>query len=87
MRSKAIQISLLFFLLAIGFPTLSQKTIVKGVVLDKATHTTLPFATLFFLGPKTGTTSDLDGKFVFETYYSSDTLVCTMVGYTPLKKP
>jgi hypothetical protein len=86
MRSKAIQISLLFFLVAIGFPTLSQKTIVKGVVLDKATQTTIPFATLFFLGTKTGVTSDLDGKFVFETYYSSDTLVCTMVGYLPLKK-
>jgi hypothetical protein len=56
------------------------------VVVDKFTQATLPFATLFFSGTKTGTTSDLDGKYIFDTYYSSDTLICTMVGYNPVKK-
>ncbi len=86
MRNKAIYISLILILNVLGFSALSQKTIVKGVVVDKVTQATLPFATVFFMGTKTGTTSDIDGKFVFETYYSSDTLVATMVGYNPVKK-
>ena len=52
MRNKAIYISLLLILNVLGFSALSQKTIVRGVVVDKVTQATLPFATVFFLGPK-----------------------------------
>jgi hypothetical protein len=64
---------------------LSQKTIVKGKVIDQSNQLAVPFAPVFFIGTKTGTTTDLDGNFSFETYYSSDTLACLMVGYNPFK--
>ncbi len=61
----------------------AQKTLVKGQVVDQSTKQTIPFVPVYFLGTKTGTTADVDGKFFLETYYSSDTLVCVMVGYKP----
>jgi hypothetical protein len=63
----------------------AQRTVVNGVVVDKINHQPIPGAILFFVNTKTGTSADVDGKFQFNTYYSSDTLVCNMVGYTMAK--
>lgn len=64
----------------------SQKTIVTGKVLDKDTREALPGVVLMFVGTKTGTTTDIDGNYRFETYYSSDSLKAIYVGYQPLAK-
>jgi len=70
-----------FFLGTIAF---GQKTKVYGVVTDKITQETIPFATISFKGTKTGTTSDINGNYVLESYYSSDSILVTFVGYVPL---
>jgi len=84
---KGITKILVFTLCSLLMSTavLSQKTIVKGKVIDQSNQLAVPFAPVFFIGTKTGTTTDLDGNFSFETYYSSDTLACLMVGYNPFK--
>lgn len=60
---------------------ISQKTIVTGTIIDAITKETIPFATISFKGTKTGTTSDIDGKYTLESYYSSDSLLVTFLGY------
>ncbi|MCF8424851.1 MAG: carboxypeptidase-like regulatory domain-containing protein [Bacteroidia bacterium] len=41
----------------------SLKNIVKGMVVDSKTKEPLPFATIIIKGTKTGTTTDMNGKF------------------------
>lgn len=72
--------------LCMGKTIHAQKTVVRGQVIDQSTKQTIPFVPVYFLGTKTGTTADVDGKFLLDTYYSSDTLVCVMVGFKPFKK-
>ncbi len=86
MRKEIIRLfALTFCSLMVSIGVLSQKTIIKGRVIDQSNQLAVPFAPVFFIGTKTGTTTDLDGNFSFETYYSSDTLACLMVGYNPYK--
>ncbi len=85
-RKRIARLILLFLGgLFISQVALSQKTIVKGRVIDQSNQLAVPFAPVFFIGTKTGVTTDLDGNFSLETYYSSDTLACLMVGYNPFK--
>src|SRR5688572_7902692 len=44
------------------------------------------YAPVFFVGTKTGSTTDENGFYRIETYYSSDSLRCQSVGYTPATK-
>jgi hypothetical protein len=62
---------------------IGQKTVVSGIVVDATTKETIPFATISFKGTKTGTTSDIDGKYRLESYYSSDSILVTFLGYKP----
>ena len=62
---------------------IGQKTIVKGIVIDATSKETIPFATVSFKGTKTGTTTDINGSYKLESYYSSDSLLVTFLGYKP----
>tara|TARA_B110000046_G_scaffold28052_1_gene28763 strand:+ start:59848 stop:62319 length:2472 start_codon:yes stop_codon:yes gene_type:complete len=64
----------------------SQKTIVSGVVTDGVTGETLPFVNLVFKNSKVGTSTDIDGKFRIETYYPTDSLQASFIGYKSLAK-
>ncbi|WP_170227020.1 DUF5686 and carboxypeptidase-like regulatory domain-containing protein [Luteibaculum oceani] len=68
-----------------GFIAKSQQTEVRGRVVDAETGEALPYVNISFQGTKIGTTSDLDGNFVLKSYYASDTVVATFVGYMPSK--
>lgn len=59
----------------------SQKTIVKGSVIDIKTKEPLPFVNIIFKNSKTGTTTDIDGNFYIDTYYATDSLVASFIGY------
>ena len=74
---------LLLTLFIVGFDTslFSQKTIIKGKVFDNDTKESLPFVNVSFKNSKTGTTTDLDGNFSLETYYATDSLSASFVGY------
>ena len=68
-------------LLSLSMSLFGQKTKVTGIVLDAATGDTLPFVNIFFQDTKIGTSSNLDGVFTLESYYASDTIVASFVGY------
>ena len=63
----------------------SQKTIIQGRVIDRETQEALPFVNVAFKNSKIGASTDLDGYFKIETYYPSDTLIATFVGYLTQK--
>ncbi len=65
----------------------AQKTIVDGTVVDAETKEAIPFAHLYFKDSKIGTTSDINGVYHIETYYSVDTLVATFIGYADAALP
>lgn len=80
MRNKYKHIyTFLFTIFSIVF--FAQKTEVKGIVLDAENGDTLPFVNVYFLGTKIGTTTDFSGSFSIDTYYASDTLAASFVGY------
>ena len=72
---------LLLFAICFSFVLQAQKTVVFGTVIDAVSKQTVPFTPIYFLGTKSGTTSDENGKYRLETYYSSDTLRCKGMGY------
>ncbi len=85
---RIIEKQILVALFLIGFNTLfAQKTIVRGTITDANTGETLPFVNLLFKDSKIGVSTDLDGKFVIETYYATDSLQASFIGYkTQTKK-
>ena len=78
-----IKLFLIVFFITIANLVIGQKTIVIGTVVDATTKETIPFATVSFKGTKTGTTTDIDGKYRLESYYSSDSILVTFLGYKP----
>ncbi|MBT5402679.1 MAG: carboxypeptidase-like regulatory domain-containing protein [Crocinitomicaceae bacterium] len=66
----------LSILILLFYSTVStaQKTKVFGVVSDDTFGEPLPGVIIKFKGTKIGTTADMEGNYVMETYYASDTL-------------
>ncbi len=60
---------------------MAQKTIVYGSVVDVKSKDPLPFVNIIFKNTKTGTTTDIDGNYRIETYYASDSLMASFIGY------
>ncbi len=60
---------------------LAQKSIVSGKLTDAKTKEPVPFASVMFLDTKSGATTDIDGNYRIETYYSSDSLSAFTIGY------
>lgn len=73
------------FLIFVVFVSFGQKTKVSGIVLDAATGDTLPFVNIYFQDTKIGTTSNLEGAYVLESFYATDTLMASFVGYKTFK--
>lgn len=65
----------------------AQSTIVSGTITDAKTGETLPFVNIAFRDSRVGTTSDMDGKYRIETYYATDSLLFSFVGYVPKAFP
>ncbi|NQV51791.1 MAG: carboxypeptidase-like regulatory domain-containing protein [Flavobacteriales bacterium] len=74
--------SFIILLMLISAAAMAQKTIVTGKVLDAASGEPLPFVNVFFKDSKIGTASDINGYYRIETYYPTDSLVASMVGYS-----
>ena len=73
-----------------GSSTWAQTTKVSGRITDAKTGETIPFASIAFIDSRIGTNSDLDGNYAMETYYATDSIKVTSVGYVarsfPVKK-
>ena len=64
----------------------AQKTKVSGIIKDGTTGDPLPFVNVIFVDTKSGTTTDLSGYYELETYYSSDSLRASFIGFQPSTK-
>ena len=78
---KTIQI-LISIILLFSITSFGQKTKVYGTVTDAETAEILPFVNVIFQGSKIGTTTGLDGKYEIESYYATDSISASFVGYT-----
>jgi len=54
---------------------------VTGRVFDSETNEAVPFANIYFKDSKIGTISDEKGNYRIETYYGTDSLIASTVGY------
>jgi hypothetical protein len=61
----------------------AQTTKVSGKVTDGKTGETIPFASIAFVDSRIGASSDMDGNYVIDTYYATDSIRVTSVGYIP----
>ncbi|HOZ50241.1 MAG TPA: DUF5686 and carboxypeptidase regulatory-like domain-containing protein [Chitinophagaceae bacterium] len=71
--------SLLFLLFSLIFTSMHAAKL-KGKVTDEKGEA-LPFASVYLKGTSTGTTTNLDGNYVFELPLGSHILICQYVGY------
>ena len=70
------------FFLSVNAALLGQGvTKVKGKVIDASTLEPISFATVSFQGTNVGVSTDLDGSYIIETRFPSDTLVVSFIGY------
>jgi len=75
---------LLFLIVLTGFlSSVSAQTKVRGLVIDSQTGEPLPFVNIVFKGTTTGTITDVEGNFFIQAHIDTDSLVFSMVGYTP----
>ncbi len=75
----------------ISFPGYSygaEKTVVKGLIIDNIDQEGIPFANVMLKNSVSyiGTSSDMTGCFVLETYESFDTLIVSCVGYETVRR-
>lgn len=71
---------LVLFMLLCALPVAGQYEF-KGRVTDAATGEPIPFASVALRGKPIGTTANFDGYFVLKARETSDSLVCTYLGY------
>lgn len=64
----------------------AQATVVSGVIKDAQTKESIPFASVFFEGTKTGTTANANGEYRLQTNASYTKIVVNVVGYQKLHK-
>jgi hypothetical protein len=71
----------LLLLVLISFSSFAQQTKVKGMVWDAVNNQPMPFVKVQFQNSKIGTLTDTLGRFFIETYYATDSLVFSAVGF------
>jgi hypothetical protein len=84
MKIKARLYTRLFCLLGSMFlfcAAYTQTTKITGKVIDAETKEPLPFVNLAFKDSKIGTATDINGNYSIETYYVTDSLICSFLGY------
>lgn len=88
--SKPYRILFFLLLLFLSETISAQTTRVYGVIYDAETKEPMPFIHIIFKGTKIGTTSDMDGKYNLESYYGTDSVMTSALGYfttiLPVKK-
>ncbi|MEM1120350.1 MAG: TonB-dependent receptor, partial [Bacteroidota bacterium] len=81
---------LLFFLLQLlsfGPQLFAQAAIIKGIVTEKETGTTLPGTTVYIRGTNTGTVTDIDGAYLLNNVPTgTQELVFSFTGFEEISK-
>ena len=88
--NRGLRASMLLLLLLVAAAGIAQTTKGSGKVTDAKTGETIPFASIAFIDSRIGASSDMDGNYVIDTYYATDSIKVTSVGYVarsfPVKK-
>ncbi len=85
MKFKLLWLTLFVSIISIVNITAQDLTKIVGKVTDANTGEPLPFVDVIFLGTYTGASTDLDGKYVLDSKFPSDTILVTFIGYEPQK--
>jgi hypothetical protein len=64
-----------------SFSQVSEKSVIKGLVLDALTGYPIPYASVFLKGTTVGTLTDSNGKYLIESGLSADTISFSFIGY------
>lgn len=81
-KGKFIKIGLgIFLVLMAALRVEAQTTKIYGTIRDAQTNEVIPFVIVTFKGTKIGTFSDDEGNYMLESYYASDSLSFSIVGY------
>lgn len=76
----------LFLLFSVlSFVGFSQQTKVYGVVTSEDDQQPLPFVKILFADTKIGVVTEIDGSFVLESYYATDSIEIYTSGYKTLR--
>ena len=78
---------LLMFMLAFNMNIFAQKVIVKGTVTDAVSGESLIGTSIVVKGQKSGTVSDVNGKFQLTVTDPNTVIVCSYIGYTKQEIP
>src|ERR1035437_6678301 len=78
---------LLMFMLAFNTNIFAQKVIVKGTITDAASGEPLIGTSVVVKGQKSGTVSDINGKFQLTVSDPNAVIVCTYIGYVKMETP
>ncbi len=70
--------------LALLLTASAQTTRITGTVIDASNGDTLPFVNISFVDSRVATNSDVDGHYAFDTYYPTDSIRASSVGYAPI---
>jgi hypothetical protein len=83
-----LRFTLLFVWLSLllAAPAFAQQESIRGVVVDSATFTALPFVNIRIKGSMHGTSSDVQGNFAISAT-RRDTLILSVVGYKTMEQP
>jgi len=78
---------LLMFMLAFNTNIFAQKVIVKGTITDATSGEPLIGTSVVVKGQKSGTVSDVNGKFQLTVSDPNAVIVCTYIGYIKMETP
>lgn len=83
MRRSLVRIALTILAPFAASSASAQSTRVSGTVTDAVTGETLPSVNILFRDSRVGTTTDIDGHYSIDTYYATDSLLFSFIGYVP----
>ena len=85
MKSILLKFFLFIFLFICVTGSKAQVTTITGKVTDVLTNEPVPFATVILKGTTIGANTDINGNYQISTSTPTDTVLCTMLGYKPVK--
>jgi CarboxypepD_reg-like domain len=65
----------------------AQTTRVSGKVVDGATGEPMPFVNVGFVDTRVSASTDFDGLYKLETYFATDSIRASCMGYQPGHPP
>ncbi|MCX6329633.1 MAG: DUF5686 family protein [Bacteroidia bacterium] len=78
---SSVLLSVIFSVSLNSFSQTTEKTVVRGKIVDALTGEPIPFASVSFKGTTVGTLTDNSGKYLIETKVQATTISFSFIGY------